>query len=319
MGNPSVSVKVSDSDSANARTVPVIPLYPPRMQVHLLDGTYELFRSYFGAPPRKTPEGDEIGAVHGLLHSTLTLLEDDGVTHLAAAFDTEIRSFRNDRFAGYKTEEGVPSNLLSQFPLAEEGMAAIGVTVWSMIEFEADDAIATAATRFADAAERVVMMTPDKDLAQCVSGDHVVGFDRRKGKVIDEAGVWEKFGVAPESIPDYLALVGDSADGLPGLRGWGAKSSSLVLAEYSHLENIPLDAAAWGPKVRGAERLVEALRDGMGDALLYRELATLRTDVPLSESLEDLEWQGVPRGPFLAFCDRFGFGSIRDKPTKWRD
>lgn len=289
------------------------------MQVHLLDGTYELFRNYFGAPPRKTPDGEEIGAVHGLLQSTLTLLEDPGVTHLAAAFDTEIRSFRNDRFDGYKTEEGVPSNLLSQFPLAEEGMAAIGVVVWSMVEFEADDAIATAAARFADHAERVVMMTPDKDLAQCVVGEQVVGFDRRKGAIIDEGGVWEKFGVAPESIPDYLALVGDSADGIPGLRGWGAKSSSLVLAEYPHLEDIPLDAASWKPKVRGAERLVEVLSQGMEDALLYRELATLRTDVPIDESVEDLAWGGVPRDRFLEFCDRFGFGSIREKPPTWRD
>ncbi len=289
------------------------------MQVHLLDGTYELFRSYFGAPPRKTPDGSEIGAVHGLLQSTLTLLEDPGVTHLAAAFDTVIRSFRNDRFAGYKTEEGVPSNLLSQFPLAEEGMAAIGVAVWSMVEFEADDAIATAAAKYAPEAERVVMMTPDKDLAQCVQGTHVVGFDRRAGKMIDEEGVWAKFGVAPESIPDYLALVGDSADGLPGLRGWGAKSSSLLLAEYTHIESIPADPVDWAPKVRGAERLAESLRDGMDDALLYRELATLRLDVPIGEALDDLEWQGVPRGPFLALCDRLGFGSIRDKPSKWRE
>ena len=289
------------------------------MQVHLLDGTYELFRSYFGAPPRKASDGQEIGAVHGLLQSTLTLLEEDGVTHLAAAFDTVIQSFRNEMFPGYKTEEGAPSNLLSQFPLAEEGMRAIGVVVWPMREFEADDALATAAAMYAPVAQRVVIMTPDKDLAQCVTGDHVVGFDRRQGKMIDEQGVWEKFGVGPASIPDYLALVGDTADGIPGLRGWGAKSSSLVLAEYTRIEDIPLDASEWVPKVRGAERLVESLRDGMDDALLYRRLAVLRTDVPITETIDDLEWKGVPRRAFAEFCDRFGFGSIREKPTRWRD
>jgi 5'-3' exonuclease len=289
------------------------------MRLHLLDGTYELFRSYFGAPKRSAPDGTEIGAVHGLLESTLRLLEDEGVTHLGAAFDSEIRSFRNDRFPGYKTESGVPDELLAQFPHAEEGLEAIGVTVWPMIEFEADDAIATAAARFADEVEQVVILSPDKDLAQCVVDRSIVGFDRRRGAFIDERGVWDKFGVGPESIPDYLALVGDSADNLPGLRGWGAKSSSMVLAEYGHLERIPLDAAAWIPTVRGAERLVEALRDGMDDVLLYRELATLRRDVPITESLEDLRWQGVPRDRFLSFCDRWGFGSIRERPARWID
>ncbi len=289
------------------------------MRLHLLDGTYELFRAYFGAPPRKAPDGFEIGAVHGLMDSTLRLLGDDGVTHLGAAFDTQIRSFRNDRYSGYKTESGAPEELLSQFPHAEEGLEAIGVPVWRMVEFEADDAIAAAADRFAGEVDQVVILSPDKDLAQCVRGDHVVGYDRRRGAFIDESGVWEKFGVGPESIPDYLALVGDSADGLPGLRGWGAKSSSLVLAEYGHLEEIPLDAAEWKPSVRGAERLVEALRDGMEDALLFRELATLRRDVPIPETLEDLEWQGVPRQRFLAFCDRWGFGSIRERPSRWME
>ena len=289
------------------------------MRLHLLDGTYELFRSYFGAPPRKAPDGSEIGAVHGLMASTLTLLEEEGVTHLGAAFDTEIRSFRNRIFDGYKTESGVPDELLAQFPHAEEGLESIGVVVWRMVDFEADDAIATAARRYVGDVEQVVILSPDKDLAQCVVADRVVGYDRRRGAFIDEQGVWDKFGVAPESIPDYLALVGDSADGLPGLRGWGAKSSSMVLAEYGHLEDIPLDAAAWTPSVRGAERLVEALRVGMDDVLLYRELATLRRDVGIRQSLDDLRWRGVPRERFLAFCDRWGFGSIRERPTHWTD
>lgn len=288
------------------------------MRLHLLDGTYELFRAYFGAPPRESPGGVEIGAVHGLVASTLRLLEE-GVTHLGAAFDTEIRSFRNDLFPGYKTESGVPVELLAQFPWAEEALRAIGVVVWPMVEFEADDAIATAAARFADQVDQVVMLSPDKDLTQCIDDGHVVGFDRRRGAFIDEDGVWEKFGVAPASIPDYLALVGDSADGLPGLRGWGAKSSSLLLAEYRHIEAIPLEPDRWSPAVRGKERLVESLRSGMADALLYRELATLRRDVPLGETLEDLAWRGVPRRRFWEFCDRWGFTGLRERPHRWAE
>jgi 5'-3' exonuclease len=285
-------------------------------KLHLLDGTYELFRSYFGAPPRKAPNGGEIGAVHGVMASTLRLLEE-GVTHLAAAFDSEIRSFRNDLYVGYKTEVGVPAELLAQFPIVEDAVEVLGVTVWRMEEFEADDALATAAARFADEVEQVVIMSPDKDLAQCVIGTHVVGFDRRKQAFVDEEAVIEKFGVAPESIPDYLGLVGDSADGFPGLRGWGAKSASLVLAEYRHLEDIPLDPATWEVDVRGAERLAATLRDHIEEARLFRHLATLRRDVPLPETLADLEWKGVPREAFLAFCDEYGFGSLRERPTRW--
>jgi len=288
------------------------------MRLHLLDGTYELHRAYFGAPPRKAPDGTEIGAVHGLIASTLRLLQDEGVTHLGAAFDTVIRSFRNDLFPGYKTESGTPDELLAQFPHAEEGLEAIGVVVWRMEEYEGDDAIASAAARFADQVEQVVMLSPDKDLAQCVRGTGVVGYDRRKGAFIDEQGVWEKFGVAPESIPDYLALVGDSADNLPGLPGWGAKSSSFALAEYRHLESIPLEAHLWKPGVRGVDRLVESLRRGIAEALVYRFLATLRRDVPIAEDLGDLKWEGVPRERFGEFCDRWGFGSLRQRPRRWR-
>lgn len=288
------------------------------MRLHLLDGTYELFRSYFGAPRRTAPDGHEVGAIAGILASTLALLEDDGVTHLGAAFDTVIRSFRNDLLASYKTEEGVVPELLDQFPLAERALEALGVVVWPMVDYEADDAIATAAARWAADVDQVVILTPDKDLAQCVEDPRVVTYDRRKSRFFDEAGVRERFGVDPESIPDYLALVGDTADGLPGLPGWGAKSTAAVLSRYGHLEDIPPDEADWDVGVRGSARLAEALRDGMEHALLYRELATLRTDVPLPESLDDLEWRGARRDAYLALCDELGLDRLRDRPSRWR-
>lgn len=287
------------------------------MKLHLIDGTYELFRSFFGAPSRKGPDGTEVGAVHGIVASTLSLLESDGVTHIAAAFDTVIDSFRNDLYPGYKTGEGIPESLLAQFPIAEEALEAIGVVVWRMREYEADDALATAVEQYGGDFDQIVIMSPDKDLAQCVDGDRVVTFDRRKGAFVDEEGVVEKFGVRPASIPDYLGLVGDSSDGFPGVRGWGAKSASMVLAEYGHIERIPLDAALWAPDVRGAARLVESLRAGISDALLFRFLAMLRRDVPLIETTEELRWQGVPREPFLEIADRLGFGSLRDRPKRW--
>jgi len=293
--------------------------YHRRVRLHLLDGTYELFRAYYGAPQRLAPDGIEAGAVQGLVASTLSLLQEEGVTHLGAAFDTVIRSFRNDLFPGYKTEAGVPADLLAQFPIAEDGLEALGVVVWRMTTYEADDALATAAARFAAEVEQVVLMSPDKDLTQCVQGERVVCYDRRKGAFFDEEGVWGRFGVAPESIPDYLALVGDSADGLPGVRGWGAKTTAAVLAEYRHLEAIPLEAPLWRPQVRGAERLVESLRGSLSEVLVYRFLATLRRDVPLRERLADLEWRGVPRRRFLDFCERWGFGGLRDRPRRWRE
>lgn len=287
------------------------------MRLHLLDGTYELFRSYFGAPSRRAPNGMEVGAVHGIMLSTLALLED-GVTHLGVAFDTVIRSFRNDLYEGYKSEGGVPEDLLAQFPIAEEGLEAMGVAIWRMVEYEADDAIASAVERFGSEVEQIVIMSPDKDLTQCVIGDRIVGFDRRRGVFVDEAGVVEKFGVAPQSIPDYLGLVGDSSDGFPGVPGWGAKSASVVLAEYLHLEGIPLEAALWRPQVRGAERLVGALREHMADALLFRFLAVLRRDVPLPhQSVEELRWRGARRAPFEAFCERHGFESLAARPKVW--
>jgi 5'-3' exonuclease len=219
--------------------------------LHLLDGTYELFRSYFGVPPRSAPDGREVGAVRGIIDSTLALLVDGGVTHLGVATDTVIESFRNDLFDGYKTGEGIEPELWAQFPLAERALRAIGVTVWGMIDFEADDALATAAARWMNDVEQVVILSPDKDLMQCVEGSRVVTFNRRESKRFDQEGVREKFGIYPHSIPDYLALVGDTADGVPGLPGWGAKSSSVVLFEYDHLESIPDDVGEWNVIVRG--------------------------------------------------------------------
>ncbi len=285
--------------------------------VHLIDGTYELFRHHFGAPPRQTADGWEIGAVHGLVASTISLLAEEGVTHVGAAFDSVIESFRNDMFDGYKTGEGTPPELYAQFPVAERAMEALGVVVWSMIEQEADDGLAAAATKFEPEVERVVILSPDKDMCQMYGDPQIVGFDRRKAAFIDTEGVWAKFGVAPESIPDYLALVGDTADGIPGLAGWGAKSTAAVLAQYTHLESVPVSEEDWVVKVRSAARLAATLRDNMPAALLYRDLATLRTDADIPQSLDGLEWKGVHRDDFIALCDELGFGSIRNRPTMW--
>ncbi len=289
------------------------------MKLHLIDGTYELFRAYFGAPKRSAPDGREVGGTYGITASTLALLDDPGVTHVAAAFDSIIESFRNDVYPGYKTGAGIEEDLLAQFPLAERAMHAIGVTVWSMYEYETDDALATAATRWADDVEQVVVLTPDKDMAQLYGHPKVQGYNVRQKTFMDRDGVVEKFGVPPESIPDYLALVGDSADGFPGLQGWGAKSAATVLAHYGHIENIPLDVNQWQVKVRGAEKLASTLRSNVGEALLYRYLAQLRTDVPLAERLDDLEWRGVPRKRFEAFCEEMGFVQLLDRPRKWAD
>lgn len=287
------------------------------MLLHLLDGTYELFRSYFGVPPRSAPDGMEVGAVRGIIESTLALVLDDGVTHLGVATDTVIESFRNDMFAGYKTGEGIEPALWAQFPLAERALRAIGVTVWGMVEFEADDALATAAARWMNDVDQVVILSPDKDLMQCVEGDRVVTFNRRERKRFAQEDVREKFGIYPHSIPDYLALVGDTADGVPGLPGWGAKSSSVVLFEYDHLESIPDDAADWNVKVRGAEKLAETLRSHREEAALYRALTTLRLDVPLAETLDDLRWRGVVMSEFEPLCRELGFESLleRDLPV----
>jgi 5'-3' exonuclease len=277
------------------------------MKLHLIDGTYELFRSFFGAPPRKDAEGREVGATIGLLRSLAMLLASPDVTHVACAFDQVIESFRNDLYPGYKTGQGVETALLDQFPLAERAVAAMGIVVWPMVEFEADDALATAAARFGDqpGIEQIVICSPDKDLAQAVRGARVVGWDRRRDIVLDEDGVAAKFGVRPSSIPDWLALVGDAADGLPGIPGWGAKSAAAVLARFEHLESIPEDPGAFGLPAGRAARLAESLAARRDEALLYRRLAILRDDVPLEEVLADLEWRG-PADGFAGVCRDLG-------------
>ncbi len=290
------------------------------MRLHLLDGTYELFRAHFGRKESVfAADGSDIRATLGIIESTLGLLREPNVTHLAASFDTVIESFRNEMFAGYKTSAGMEPELLAQFPLAEEALRAIGVVVWGNIEHEADDAIATAAIRWVEDVDQVVIATPDKDLCQLVIGDRIVTYNRREQKILDEAAVVEKFGVHPESIPDYLALVGDTADGVPGLPGWGAKSAATVLFRYPRLELIPVNAGDWEVTVRSADKLAATLRDHVEEVFLYRELTTLRLDVPIAESLEDLEWQGVPREEFEAFCRRLGLDPDAIRVHRWRE
>jgi len=292
------------------------------MNIYLVDGTYELFRNHFGAPPKKAPDGREVGATLGLLRSLLMLLTSPGVTHMAVAFDHVIESFRNDLFDGYKTGEGVDPNLLAQFPLAEEAVSALGVVVWPMVEFEADDALATAAARFKKnkTVEQVLICSPDKDLAQLVSGNRVVCWDRRRDIVIDEDGVVEKFGVRPQSIPDWLALVGDSADGYPGIPGWGAKSASAVLSHYEHMESIPDDPVKWklsSISPGRAASLAESLSQRRDEAQLYKTLATVREDVPLKEKLSDLKWQGARRR-LNELCAELGDLKIPLRIPRWR-
>ncbi len=275
------------------------------MKVHLIDGTYELFRAFFSWPAASGRGGREVGASKGLLSMFRRFVREPGVTHVACAFDHVIESFRNQLFAGYKTGEGLDPALYTQFDLAEQVCEALGIVTWSMVEFEADDAIATGAARYAGdpRVEQVLICSPDKDMMQCVTGDRVSCWDRMRDKISGEAQVIEKFGVPPASIPDYLALVGDTADGIPGVPRWGKKAAATLLAEYAHLEAIPPHAAAWSVKPRGAEALAEELRNHWDAALLYRKLATLRVDVPLPESLDDLQYRGVQRDKLRAVCE----------------
>ena len=272
------------------------------MEVFLLDGTYELFRHYFGAPPHRDADGNDRAAVVGVLGSVLRLFED-GVTHIGVATDHVVESFRNDLWPGYKSSAGMEEGILSQFLPLEDALTAMGVRVWPMDDLEADDALASAAVQAAEDPEvtRVVIATPDKDLGQCVGGK-VVQFDRQRREMRDAAAVEERFGVPPTSIPDYLALTGDSADGFPGLKGWGAKSSATVLARYGHIEAIPFDPSEWDVTVRGAARLATALVDGYDEAMLFRDLATLRTSAPVFESVEELRWTG-PTPEFEALAE----------------
>jgi len=290
------------------------------VKVHLVDGTYELYRAHFGAP-RAEVAGREVGATRGIMRSLLSLVRDDGVSHIAVAFDHVIESFRNQLFAGYKTGEGVPEELMSQFTLAERASHALGIVTWPMVGFEADDALATAAARWADApgVEQVLICTPDKDLAQCVSGKRVVRLDRMRRLLMDEAGVIEKFGVPPASIPDWLALVGDTADGIPGIPRWGEKGASTVLARFGRIEDIPDDPSRWGVPVRGAAALAASLAGLRKEAALYKTLATLRRDVPLTETLDDLEWKGARRGELLDLCREIGDDDFPSRVPRFRD
>lgn len=284
--------------------------WPPcwaRRVLALIDATFELFRAYYGQPEAQAPDGRPVGAVRGLIRSTLLLLRDPAFTHFGAATDHVIESFRNDLFPGYKTGEGMPADLWAQFPLAEEALRALGIVVWSMVEFEADDALASAAERYARSTDRVVIMSPDKDLAQCVRAERVVTYDRIRRMAYDEGAVREKFGVPPQAIPDLLALVGDSADGIPGIPGWGRKSAATVLAAHGHLEDIPDDAASWRVAVRGRERLAATLAARRADAQLYKTLATLRLDAIPPLPFEALRWPGKPTERFASFCSELGF------------
>jgi 5'-3' exonuclease len=274
------------------------------MKVHLLDGTYELFRQHFARPSHLTADGMEVGGTRGVLESIIGLLSE-GVTHIGVATDHVIESFRNDMWPGYKSSAGMPPELLAQFPLVEDVLRALGLVVWPMVDVEADDALAAAASGAAadPRVEQVVIMTPDKDLAQCVVGDRVVQLDRRTGVVSDADGVVKRFGVRPESIPDWLALVGDSSDGFPGLKGWGAKSASAVLLRYGHLEDIPHDHWRWDVDVRGATRLAASLNEQRELAELFRDLATLRTEPAPFATVDALRWVG-PTAEFEAVAAR---------------
>ena len=287
------------------------------MKIHLIDGTYELFRSFYGPPPKKAPDGREVGATIGLLRSLLALLAEPDVTHIACAFDHVVESFRNELYAGYKTGEGINPDLRAQFEPAEEAVSALGIVVWPMIEFEADDAIATAAVRFQDepGVEQVVICSPDKDLAQLVN-DKIICWDRRREIIYDETAVIKKYGVAPASIPDWLALVGDSADGIPGIPAWGAKSAAGLLAKFQHIEDIPDDIEQWGMTAGRARRLAANLAEQREEAFLFRRLTTLRTDVPLAESLHDLEWRGAREG-FRPLCAELGANDLPDRIPRW--
>jgi 5'-3' exonuclease len=285
------------------------------MEVHLIDGTYELFRHYYALPSARDADGREVAAVRGVLRSVLSMIQQ-GATHVGVATDHVIESFRNHLWPGYKTGLGVDPELLSQFGLLEEVLAAAGVVVWAMVEYEADDALAAAAVKAGDDSrvERVIICTPDKDLAQCVRGTRIVQMNRRTRTMQDEAGVREKFGVPPESIPDYLALVGDAADGYPGLPGWGAKSTAAVLSRYRHLEDIPADWSQWQVDAANAGALAATLARERDLAFLFRDLATLRTDVPVFASVDELEWKG-PTGAFAALGARLD-GAVADAAGK---
>ncbi len=288
------------------------------MQLHLIDGTFELFRAHYSKRPERTaPDGMDVKATVGVVASLLGLLDEpeEHVTHLAVAFDNPVESFRNELFDGYKTSAGMDPAILAQFDLVEEAVAALGVAVWSMQRFEADDALATAARRWRDDVAQVRLLTPDKDLGQCVTGNRVVQVDRMRRKVIDEDGVRAKHGCDPASVPDWLALVGDNADGIPGVPGFGAKTAAALLARYRTVEAIPRLSADWKVRVRGAMRLAAALHERREEVALYKRLAVLVEDVPLPETLDELRWRGAPRGRFERLAKRLG--GLPMRPPRW--
>jgi 5'-3' exonuclease len=292
------------------------------MKLHLVDATFELFRAFYSRPIERAPDGRPVNAVHGLLESMLSLLREPDVTHVGAATDYVIESWRNDVYPGYKSSAGMDPDLLAQFRDAERALGALGMAVWPMVEDEADDGIATAVARFGSdpRVEQVVICSVDKDLTQLVTGERVVMRDRMRGITYDEPGVVAKFGVRPTSIPDYLALVGDSSDGYPGLPGWGSKSAATILARWEHIEQIPRSALDWDVPLRNASRLAAALEAQRADAMLYRRLATLGRDSSIERATPDLdalEWRGVPREAFLAFCAEMGFDRIRNRVHRW--
>ncbi len=309
----------ADALSASAPGPTALP-----MQIHLVDATYELFRAHYAPrPPVHGRDGVVLSGVSGLCDQLLYLLRVEGATHVGAATDRVIESFRNDLYPGYKSSAGMDPELLAQFPIAEAAIEALGVVLWPMVEFEADDAIGAAAARFgaepASEVERILICTPDKDMAQCVVDDRIVLRDRRRGITYDRDGVLEKWGVEPASIPDWLALVGDSSDGFPGLPGWGAKSAAAVLRRYGSIDTIPAKASEWDVKgVGGAVRLATVLTEHHEEALLYRTLARLRLDAPLPQrTAAELEWRGAPRERWQAFCDEWGLTRLRDRPHAW--
>ena len=289
------------------------------MKIHLVDGTYELFRSHFGQPPRVAPDGMPVSAVRGLIQSLLAMLRNPDVTHIAVAFDSEVKSFRNEIFADYKDGSDTPDDLYDQFSLAERAVGALGITYWPMMEFEADDALGTAAVRYArdERVDQVLICSPDKDLSQVVSGDRIVCLDRRKGSIINENGVKQKYGILPHSIPDYLGLMGDSSDGIPGIPRWGAKASSTLLARYEFVEYIPKDYRLWDVSVRGAAGLSQSLEKHRSEAKLFKRLATLRMDAPVSEDVDELEWDGADSYLFPQLCYELGMRNLARSPTRW--
>jgi 5'-3' exonuclease len=291
------------------------------VKLHLVDGTYELYRAHYAPrPEHREPSGKDAKATVGIVESLLSLLHDsdEAVTHIAVAFDNPIRSFRNDLYLPYKSDEGVPPELRSQFDAAEDAIRAIGVTAWSMREYEADDGLATGARKFRDQVEQVRIMTPDKDLGQCIQGDRVVQVDRRQKKVTNESAFRTDRGFGPDGMADFLALTGDSADGFPGLPGFGKKTASMLIGAYQRIEQIPADSADWSVRPRGAMQLAATLFEHRDDALLYRKLATLVDTVPLGDSLEDLKFTGVPRERFERWCDELGVQRLKTVPKRWQ-